>query len=220
MKRKAFTLAEVLITLGLIGVVAAITMPTFVANTATAKIGPKLAKAVTSWENANKAYLYDHGVDSISSTGDYERNGADPSTYLDHLTDHLKGNVINVNNLRTLDNINYQIQQANDGESNTDVPHKNKIANLEININPRDNAVVGTDIFYFTLWDDGSLRPWGAFNFNGSGNNTAAGNVWTARCPNGGSIGSEARSYCAGSIFANDLKVRYKVSANDDNGQS
>lgn len=50
---KGFTLAEVLITLGIIGVVAALTAPALVQNAGTAKIGPTLAKVVSTLENAN-----------------------------------------------------------------------------------------------------------------------------------------------------------------------
>ena len=47
MKKNGFTLAEVLITLGIIGVIAAITLPTLMSDTTSAQIGPKLAKAVS-----------------------------------------------------------------------------------------------------------------------------------------------------------------------------
>jgi len=52
MKKKAFTLAEVLITIGLIGIVAALTMPTLMKMNQEAGIGPMLAKAQYSVEEA------------------------------------------------------------------------------------------------------------------------------------------------------------------------
>jgi len=45
MLKKGFTLAEVLVTLGIIGVVAALTLPGILTDTTSAQIGPKLAKA-------------------------------------------------------------------------------------------------------------------------------------------------------------------------------
>lgn len=66
MKKHGFTLAEVLITLGIIGVISALTMPTFTQNTQTAKVGPSLAKAVASFENATKAVLANAEADSLS----------------------------------------------------------------------------------------------------------------------------------------------------------
>ena len=43
-RRKAFTLAEILITLGIIGVVAAMTIPTLIANTNAQKYRSQLIK--------------------------------------------------------------------------------------------------------------------------------------------------------------------------------
>ena len=55
--KKGFTLAEVLMTLAIIGVVAAITLPT-VMNTGSYKsLGVKLSKFVSTTENAARAYV-------------------------------------------------------------------------------------------------------------------------------------------------------------------
>ena len=66
MKKTGFTLAEVLITLGIIGVVAALTMPTFTARTQTAKIGPALAKASTAFAESTKAMMAHYEADTLS----------------------------------------------------------------------------------------------------------------------------------------------------------
>lgn len=72
MKRRGFTLAEVLITLGIIGVVAALTAPALVQNAGSAQTGPKLAKAVSTWELACENLLNDQGANGIHAimTGD------------------------------------------------------------------------------------------------------------------------------------------------------
>ena len=67
MIKSGFTLAEVLITLGIIGVVAALTMPTFTAKTQTAKTGPALAKASTVFAESMKAMFAYFDADSISN---------------------------------------------------------------------------------------------------------------------------------------------------------
>ena len=54
-KKDGFTLAEILITLGIVGVVAAMTVPRLMNNTSTSQIGPKLAKAAAAFEQANQA---------------------------------------------------------------------------------------------------------------------------------------------------------------------
>ena len=68
MIKKGFTLAEVLITLGIVGVIAAITLPTLTQSTTTAQIGPKLAKAASAFEQANKSLLKDQDVDCLTDT--------------------------------------------------------------------------------------------------------------------------------------------------------
>ena len=51
-KKKGFTLAEVLITLAIIGVVAALSTPAIIRNSQNAKIGPQLAKTISTIESA------------------------------------------------------------------------------------------------------------------------------------------------------------------------
>lgn len=57
MKKLAFTLAEVLITLAVIGVIATMTLPSLQMNVQKQQIGPALAKAINSLENANHLAL-------------------------------------------------------------------------------------------------------------------------------------------------------------------
>lgn len=57
--RDGFTLAEVLITLAIIGVVAALTTPSVIRNSQNAKIGPTLAKICTTMETAIQAACND-----------------------------------------------------------------------------------------------------------------------------------------------------------------
>lgn len=66
MKNKAFTLAEVLITLGIIGVIAALTMPTMVNNGAKAKIGPELASVVSTLSEGIRLFMNTNNADYVS----------------------------------------------------------------------------------------------------------------------------------------------------------
>lgn len=65
MKLKGFTLAEVLITLALIGVVASLTMPALMSNVQKQQVGPALAKAINTLETANQNYKASHSVNDI-----------------------------------------------------------------------------------------------------------------------------------------------------------
>lgn len=64
----AFTLAEVLITLGIIGVVAAMTLPTVVANYQKKAYVTQLKRSISLWEQVFKKMMADDGVDSLKDT--------------------------------------------------------------------------------------------------------------------------------------------------------
>ena len=119
-KLDAFTLAEVLITLGVIGVVAGLTLPTLIANyrekvlvTAAKKSYNTITNAVNMWNEKN-------GV-----IGNYEYFW----TYHDDTIDLLKelATILNATNVCTYENLNecggtYQVKKSkkqNDGHGNT-----------------------------------------------------------------------------------------------------
>ena len=66
--KKGFTLAEVLITLGIIGVVAALTIPTLISNHQKKVWVTQLKKNITTLQNSYKKIMADEGVDSIFDT--------------------------------------------------------------------------------------------------------------------------------------------------------
>lgn len=74
MKKRAFTLAEVLITLGIIGIVAAMTIPVLISNTNGAKFRSQLKKTVSTLNQAGlmaqAQYEFDYaGTDTLCPTG-------------------------------------------------------------------------------------------------------------------------------------------------------
>lgn len=70
MNKKAFTLAEVLITLGIIGVVAAMTLPTINAKYKEKVMVTQLKKTYSEFENALKMYAAQNGCSDISCISD------------------------------------------------------------------------------------------------------------------------------------------------------
>ena len=85
MKRRGFTLAEVLITLGIIGVVAALTAPALVQNAGSAQTGPKLAKAVSTWEVGCENLLTQQGANKLHAVV----TGGNPNTISENLGEAL-----------------------------------------------------------------------------------------------------------------------------------
>lgn len=90
MKKIGFTLAEVLITLGIVGVVAALTAPALIQSAATAQTGPKLAKAVSTLEVANQNLLVAMSADTLVAANAFSGDGSDEQNYIDTLSNYLK----------------------------------------------------------------------------------------------------------------------------------
>lgn len=184
MLKKGFTLAEVLITLSIIGVISALTIPALIQDTAEAEVEPKLNKTQTALIQANKKLLYDYGVDRISETGYFQSNDAevpvDTNAHMDELTNHMKlfvaynsddedvvfGDVdgMHVSNTKyyTLSDgvaIAFKSNLMGGEIDKTTKPHKAQIGTYIVDINGRTKPnKLNEDIFYFTAYDDGSAR--------------------------------------------------------------
>lgn len=244
MKKKGFTLAEVLITLAVIGVIAAITLPSLMTDTTSAQIGPKLAKAVAMFEQANETMLNAHSVDSLSDAG----LSTNAETYANELGNYLKGHVVTETVEKEVEGKKEKDTKikfsTKDGMLFTfnflanvpheavrlSAPHLQQMGNVTIDINGdlRPNAD-GTDVFYFTLWNDGSLRPKGGVCWEepatNKDNDEASKQLWGAcepssvdgavghwkqTCPRAEDGNVSNYAYCAGHIFENNFKVLYR----------
>ena len=64
-QNSAFTLAEVLITLVIIGIIAAITMPVITANQRKIETATKLKKFASSWRQMTRTIIFENGGDSL-----------------------------------------------------------------------------------------------------------------------------------------------------------
>lgn len=229
MKKFGFTLAEVLITLMIIGVIAAVTLPALNANTAAAQVGPKLTKAVSSFEQANRALLNDYSVDALSDTGILTT-----AAYRNALADHLNlssitstnlpnttqatGSCSGVGNLAsaktngtafiTKDGILYYFAIGslnNLGQR----PHRERIGEVFIDINGVSKPnVMSMDVFMFSWWNDGTLKPAGIADWNSFNGGVDSNCSWRSHCANN-AVPTNGAS-CTGSIFENNYKVLYK----------
>ena len=83
--KKAFTLAEVLITLAIIGVVAAMTMPTLIQHFQKKSLETQTQRFYSMMSQAVKQYMADYGVDDLRHTplasDNYEGSYDDNSNY-------------------------------------------------------------------------------------------------------------------------------------------
>jgi len=231
MKKYGFTLAEVLITLGIIGVITALTMPTFTQSTQSAKVGPQLAKAVASYEQAAKAILTEADADFLngayvcprgnSNCSDTQKQlmTSDPTFFWGAFERYLNGNNDSTGEyFTTQDGVSYvystwsfRTPATTDSPIPKEVPlltDFEKFLVIDLNGANKGPNKDGKDLFYFTAWNDGSLRPVGSIGWNAS---YAADNpLWsdTGKCPKN-LVPGDAK-FCAGHIFANGLKAEYK----------
>ncbi len=230
MKKFGFTLAEVLITLGIIGVISALTLPALLNDTQGAQVGPKLGKAVSMFEQANQALLEENNVDSLSDGGFYtsegDANGV--NRYAESLSNHLKitryrgtaysvatDSAVGAANIRNdgfswvaKDGALYFINFWAMRPAGNTAPHNKSIGVVIVDINGNASPnLPGTDVFAFSFRNDGSLVPVGSFRWNLND----ADPQWQNNCAND-SAPTAGRYYtCTGSIFENNMKVMYKM---------
>ena len=95
-RQAAFTLAEVLITLGIIGVVAAMTLPSLIQNYQKKALATQTQKFYSTMSQAVKQYMADYGVDDLRNTPLASNNYEDPespeaiASIRNFVTKHLK----------------------------------------------------------------------------------------------------------------------------------
>lgn len=105
--RFAFTLAEVLITLGIIGVVAAMTIPTMIENARNRELQVQLKKVYSEWNQISMQFMNDH-EQSISDfvADDYSKN-KNARAFVSELNKYIKS-------ITKYSNWNWQTKDDND----------------------------------------------------------------------------------------------------------
>lgn len=219
--KKGFTLAEVLITMALIGVIAAMVLPALLSDTNKAKVGPSLAKMVNTLENANKLALVENSARSLDTICG--------NNYLACISEFLPGVAVNFGK----DGVNYTAYDlsteaiapttgfnTNDGmtiyvtagpaaEALESAPRQyyGRFYTVYVDISgvrKRPNAI-GRDTFQLLVDLNGSVIPFGgsAYQAYTAGDST----LWQSDC-NRGTTPSNGNA-CAGSIADNGWRVIY-----------
>lgn len=174
-KSLGFTLAEVLITLSIIGVVAALTAPALTKNSGQAKIGPSLSKFVNTFETAMGLVMQEEGITKLIETNSdsipmeklmqnmymapttekytyYAPNGSDGGSFDSGSAYVLKdGSIMGISPVATVT------------EFTDKGAYKGIIADIifDINGNAGKNRAA-KDVFKFVLDNSGALIPYGS----------------------------------------------------------
>jgi prepilin-type N-terminal cleavage/methylation domain-containing protein len=169
MKKNGFTLAEILITLGIVGVVAALTTPALVKNSGQAKIGPSLAKFVNTFEVGMEEAMEKENVSSLSDLDDASFGGTivmlPLNTAVTVNADDGTTETWDANKTRQLKDgtiIGYdpkKIQMS--WSSNSSFKGSYKVIGLDIG-GLKGKHRVGKEVFYFGIDKNGTLVPYGS----------------------------------------------------------
>ena len=191
-KFKGFTLAEVLITLGIIGVVAALTLPSLIQNYQKQVWVNQLKKTVSVLENGFKLIMTTENVDKLSDTTLWQTAMSSPCNYTTNCAEFYNifskyfnagGNLTNTNS-RTFSSLkdsssvvygtNYEIKlnsganltifafSGTPNASNPWGPHSH-VAAMIIDVNGNQKPnQAGRDVFFFGVHKLGHLIPFGS----------------------------------------------------------
>ena len=203
MKKIGFTLSEALMTLGIIGVVAAFSAPALIQHVGSSRIGPSLGKARNTFENATQMMLSERRLSNLNQI----------NNWIGQIPQFMRV-VVDGNTLFTEDNMSYTITDLDVDFEN--IPNAINTVTIDINVARTERnhgqGIMGINQFMFILLEDGSLKPVGG---------RGSGLLWSDEengC-NARSVGN-ART-CAGSIFENDMRVIYELdraqSSNNNN---
>ena len=230
MKRKAgFTLAEVLITIGIIGTIAAITLPGLTLNITKQQTGPALAKAINTLESANYLAIQQGSV----RTMDQLLAAGSKTAYFDSVLNPLLQwrkqtltkkyysydlkSVYNTgagNTYTTKDGITFL--HAAEGPSSLAESRRKSLGlgysgsyytvYIDVNGNAKGPNALGRDLFCVWVDTKGTVIPYGGNAWNAY---TGNGVKWTGNgCGNNKVHPTDALS-CAGSVADNGFKVIY-----------
>ena len=236
--KRGFTLAEVLVALAIVGILAAVTLPAIQASLKKSAVGPSLMKIIGNLENANRLILQEKDTDSLSSLcGNNYLGCISKKASLSKLYNQNEGPTFN----EDFDGTNSKkysykgpVYVSDDGVTYANYQYEgvhtssNGIANnlkdkyegnyylilVDINGIKGSPNVMGKDIF--SLMVDGSgivlaqgSREYVSYNELNSDNKK---NYWAneGKCENGKKPTSNNGRLCSGSVIDNGGKVLYK----------
>lgn len=218
---KAFTLAEVLITLGIVGIVAKLTLPALTQNVMEQTSITGLGKAINTLETVNKQILLDRNTKSLGFALNPSRNNIqiDAPTYLSSLTNYTNG-IYNASLSKNLNgrSANRRVFTTKDGIMfiDMDIQHIGNnsrryaggtVPEIAIDINGHKGPnKYGKDQFVVLLEGYGQVIPFGSNQHSTDFSNMYN---WQEKCPSNKTRKPSEPRACTGSIVDNNMKIMY-----------
>ncbi len=227
-----FTLAEALITMAIIGLIASITLPTLNYNITKQQVGPAFAKAINSLENANKLALVEGSARTLDqlapdAPGDYLGTILAPHLRLTE-ADLEAGKYTDYAGSTPIAPITGPIYTTSDGisfimESEAisslsdarlaviDRGYSGRYYAVYIDVNGANKGPnsLGKDLLYVYVDTKGAVIPFGGEEYSDYRGTILLWNISKGNgCANPKKAPSNAR-YCAGSIADHGFKVVY-----------
>lgn len=211
MKKFGFTLAEMLITLAIIGFVASLTLPSLNSNINNRRVGPGLAKAINNLENANRMILVENEIETINEIdGD--------AGYINALTEHLNASWDGENFVITgKDGIVYTIASSTSGGNHM---NSRKYSGTYYDVGIDINGVKGpnranSDRFLVHIDSRGSVIPAGSLEGeNYFGNESYSSMV--DQCINNVPAVLNSYGICTAAIINSGWEMNYKTTAKEE----
>ena len=207
---KGFTLAEVLITLGVVGVLSALTLPTLTTNIQKQQVGPALAKAINTLQTANNMAIQEGQVRRLNELADTPNAPGANSYFNEILRPYLKTTIVTQKPVYTTPNgtaipEDNNIYQTTDGIYFTVQTSTRDWFNVDVDVNGAKGPNIGSrDLFRLRIYSNGDVMAFGSAEFAARTNMPNWNAVFTC---NRQGVGSWF--HCGGSIVDNNYKVIY-----------
>lgn len=166
MEKKGFTLAEVLITLGIVGVIAALTIPMLMNSANDKANAAKLSVTVSDFENAMTTMITSEAADDLTETKWAEKLNSSEEKPEEELNNYLKGELYEGETYSILDEEKNEITiddgsliyQTKNGAIIYITSGGNRFADVTIDVNGAAKPnICKHDVFQYELGEDGKL---------------------------------------------------------------
>ena len=226
MKKKAFTIAEILITLGIIGVVAALTLPLLTEDSQKKVYANKLSAAVSDFENAMTTMLEKEGNDMLQLTPAWTGSFlTELNKTMPHKTSKIgalarknlnksNGNAFpSDNNFRNHKGAIFSVKlnKSTDRKKESEMMAKgcaitSIAADVYIDVNGESKPNIwGRDTFRYVLDGDGHLYPYGGKDWSLFNDKTD----YKSTTPKTQCVNNKNGDYCAAYLANNGYKIDY-----------